>query len=111
MQHCGGADGQVSSIHSQVPGRVQPEEQQCWRPRPDCRCWCNAVVALEDAAAEVDARADMEAELSISRAGAPVFATCATDPARGAHLREWSLREPCFSATAGRMRQFPGLRS
>jgi hypothetical protein len=29
------------------------------------------------------------------------IATCATDPARGAHLREWSLREPCSSAQGG----------
>ena len=31
----------------------------------------------------------------------PLLATCATDPAGGAHLREWSLREPCSSAQGG----------
>ena len=40
-----------------------------------------------------------------------LFASCATDPAAGAHRGECSLRQPCSSATAGHMRLFPGLRS
>src|SRR5664279_5113871 len=43
------------------------------RQRALCRSWCNSVVAAEDAAADVDARADTEARPSIG-AGAPVFA-------------------------------------
>jgi hypothetical protein len=40
-----------------------------------------------------------------------LVARCATGRAAGTHRLEWTLREPCSSATAGRMRAFPGLRS
>ena len=51
-----------------------------------------------------DCRSSASTEEQGSRrcgARALTFATCATDPARGAHLREWALREPCSPAEGG----------
>jgi hypothetical protein len=45
MQHSSAADGPVSSTVSHGSRRLQAEEQQCRRRRPDCRCWCNAEVS------------------------------------------------------------------